>query len=124
MKIENKDLEEICKEEVVALGLVDLKGNPHNTPVWVNNFEDKLYIFTGSDTLKPRYVKNNPNCMLAFDYAMVKGKIRVIMRGDEDYLRFIHILDSKYENEGGFQEFIKNSDVIFQITPKKIIKMY
>lgn len=111
----------VNNQPIVALGLVTPAGKPHNTPVWINNYKGRLYIFSRASRAKTRYAQQSGECMIAFDWASIRGKIEVFHKGTMEYEEVKDIFDERYGNEQGYEEYKINWDVILRVTPEKIL---
>lgn len=112
----------VSEQQVASLALVDNNGMPHNTPVWVANKGSKLYVFSRSSRSKVRIASANHNCMLAFQWAALRGNVKVLKRGTEKFESIKDIMDDRYSNETGYSDFKKHWDVALEITPIKIYR--
>lgn len=123
MEITDKILTKIVAEQdVVALGLVTPKGLPHTTPIWINNYKGNLYMFSRSTRAKTIYASKTDECMIAFKWASLRGKIEVHKRGSLVYEEVKDIFDDKYGEESGYPEYKKNWNVVLKVIPYKLFR--
>lgn len=112
----------VSEQQVASLALVDKNGMPHNTPIWVANKGTKLYVFSRASRAKARLATSNHNCMLAFQWAALRGNVKVLKRGTEEFESIKDVMDERYGSETGYDEFKKHWDVALEITPLKIYR--
>lgn len=112
----------VSEQQVASLALVDKNGLPHNTPIWVANKGIKLYIFSRASRTKARIASKNNNCMLAFQWAALRGNIEVLNRGTDAFESIKDVMDARYGKETGYNDFKKHWDVALEITPTKIYR--
>ncbi|MCY3412261.1 MAG: pyridoxamine 5'-phosphate oxidase family protein [Candidatus Heimdallarchaeota archaeon] len=123
MELSQQLLDEIISEQsVVALGLVTPEGLPHTTPIWIATKNKKFYMFSRSSRAKCRYASQNPEAMIAFQWASMRGTIRVLHRGSKDFESVKDVMDDRYGGESGYEEYKKNWDVALEFTPYKIFR--
>lgn len=123
MSISQSILEKIVSEqEIVALGLVTPDGRPHTTPVWIGSKDGKLYICTRYNRAKAKYALLNPECMIAFDWASIRGRVNVLQKGSIEFQEHQDVLDSRYGKHTGYAEYKQNWDAILEIIPYKLYR--
>jgi len=123
MNIDTDILDQIVNEQKIsALGLVTPDGRPHCTPIWVHHFQGKLYIFSHSSRAKVRYARENPDCMIAFDFASLRGTIKLISKGSETYNQVRDLPDARYGDNDQLEQYKENWDVALEITPTKLYR--
>lgn len=123
MKMTNAILEEIVNEQLIsALGLVTPDGRPHCTPVWVHHYSGKLYIFSRSGRAKVKYAEMNRECMIAFDFASLRGEVDIIHKQNEEYQQIKDLPDARYGDDSQLEFYKENWDIALKITPTRLYR--
>ncbi len=123
LEITENLLETIVNEqEISALGLVTPDGRPHCTPVWTHHYKGHLYIFSRKSRAKIRYAAKSGQCMIAFDFASVRGTLELIEKGSDEYTEIYDIPDARYGTDSQLQFYKDNWDVAVKVTPTKVYR--
>lgn len=123
MDITPKLLEKIVNEQKVSgLGLVTPDGRPHTTPVWTHHHDGFLYIFSRSERAKVRYARLNNDCMIAFDFASLRGKIDLFYKESPEYQKVKDLPDARYGDNDQLDTYKENWDVVLRIRPTKLYR--
>lgn len=116
-----QQLQSLVEDQLTSsIAFVSKKGKPHNTPVWTNYRDGKLYIFSRKSRAKIIIAQTNPSCMLAFVNGAVSGEAEIVYRGDTEYESIMDIPDDRYSLDPNYEEYKQNWDVALKITPTKI----
>ncbi|MCE7735805.1 MAG: hypothetical protein GPJ54_13070 [Candidatus Heimdallarchaeota archaeon] len=107
-------------QQTSSIAFVSKNGKPHNTPVWTNYRDGKLYIFSRKSRAKIKLAQENPSCMLAFVNGAVSGEAEIVYRGAPEYELIMDIPDVRYSHDPNYVEYKQNWDVALKITPTKI----
>ena len=123
MDFDKKALEEIlAAQKIVSLAITMSDGRPHNTPVWITNSGTNLYVLTRSTRTKARIASKASECMIAFKWAAIRGKIHIINHEDPSFNGIRDLMDKRYTDENGYLEYKKHWDTAIEIIPYKLYR--
>ncbi len=60
--------------------------------------------------------------MVAFKWASMRAKVNIIERGTAEFEPIKDLMDERYGDEDGYEEYKKNWDVALELIPTKLYR--
>lgn len=116
-----QQLKSLVEDQLISsIAFVTKEGKPHNTPVWTNYGDGKLYIFSRKSRNKIQLVNQNSSCMVAFNNGAVSGEAEIVYRGSPEYDSIMDLPDDRYGHDPNYTEYKQKWSAAIKITPTKI----
>jgi PPOX class probable F420-dependent enzyme len=129
-----KEMEAFLRRPLVAvLTTVAQDGSLHSTPVWFEYGDDKFFFWIGSDSVKARNIRGNPEASVCiatedepYQYVSAAGQCEI---QKHDITGRCLSICRRYYSEGAAQAFVKEDlatgdSVILVLKPRRLVSEY
>jgi F420H(2)-dependent biliverdin reductase len=118
MDIDPQVEQRLQTEQNIWLATARPNGNPHLVPIWFVWQDEKIYLCTGSQSVKARNMAANPNVELSLENAntpiVIEGQARSIEQVDRSVIEaFRRKFDWDITSDSQYNDVI-------EITPRRI----